>query len=230
MNNGKYVFSQLSAKLHDVNAMDFIPYESEAYYVFDRGYLDFKRLYHINEVSAYFVIRAKTNMKFRRIYSNKVDKSIGVIYDQIGKLTGVSALKDYPIKIRRIKFFNKDNNRAFIFLTNNMELEATEIAMLYKKRWMVELFFKWIKQHLKVKVFWGTSENAVRIQIFTAIISYCLVAIVGSELKIDRSTYEILQVLGISLLDKTPVNELFENVKNENVKDLNCNQLKINLF
>lgn len=218
------------AKVHDVNAMDFIPYESEAYYVFDRGYLDFKRLYHINKLSAYFVIRSKSNMKFRRIYSNKIDKATGVMYDQIGKLTGVAALNHYPIKLRRIKFFDKDNNRAFIFLTNNMELEASEIAMLYKKRWMVELFFKWIKQHLKVKSFWGESENAVRIQVFTAIISYCLVAIVGSDLKINRSTYEILQILSVSLLDKTPVNELLKGPSLSGVEDLDCNQLKFNLF
>ncbi len=169
-------------------------------------------------------------MKFRRIYSNKIDKATGVMYDQIGKLTGVAALNHYPIKLRRIKFFDKDNNRAFIFLTNNMELEASEIAMLYKKRWMVELFFKWIKQHLKVKSFWGESENAVRIQVFTAIISYCLVAIVGSDLKINRSTYEILQILSVSLLDKTPVNELLKGPSLSGVEDLDCNQLKFNLF
>ncbi len=219
-----------SAKVHDVNAMDFIPYESEAYYVFDRAYLDFKRLYHINELSAYFVIRSKSNMKFRRIYSNKTDKGNGVIYDQIGKLTGVAVLNHYPIKIRRIKFFDKENNRSLIFLTNNMELEASEIAMLYKKRWMVELFFKWIKQHLKVKSFWGESENAVRIQVFTAIITYCLVTIVGSDLKINRSTYEILQILGVSLLDKTPVNELFEYSNVSHIEHLNCNQLEFSLF
>lgn len=219
-----------SAKVHDVNAMDFIPYESEAYYVFDRAYLDFKRLYHINELSAYFVIRSKSNMKFRRIYSNKTDKGNGVIYDQICKLTGVAVLNHYPIKIRRIKFFDKENNRSLIFLTNNMKLEASEIAMLYKKRWMVELFFKWIKQHLKVKSFWGESENAVRIQVFTAIITYCLVTIVGSDLKINRSTYEILQILGVSLLDKTPVNELFEYSNVSHIEHLNCNQLEFSLF
>lgn len=219
-----------AATVNDVNAMDFIPYESGAYYIFDRGYVDYKRLYHITELSAYFVIRAKANFKFRRMYSNKVDKSTGVIYDQIGKFTGIYALKDYPVKLRRIKFFDEENNRVFIFLTNNMELKATEIALLYKKRWMVELFFKWIKQHLKVKTFWGISENAVRIQIFTAIISYCLVAIVGSDLKINRSTYEILQILGISLLDKTSVNDLFINSDYNNVKDVDCNQLEINLF
>lgn len=210
--------------------MDFIPYEAGAYYIFDRGYIDFRRLYHITELSAYFVTRAKSNLKFRRMYSNKVDKSTGVMCDQIGKLTGFYPLKDYPAKLRRIKFYDEENKRIFVFLTNNMELEAPEIALLYKKRWMVELFFKWIKQHLKVKSFWGTSENAVRIQIFTAIISYCLVAIVGADLKIDRSTYEILQILGISLLDKTPVNELFTIMNYNNAIEPDCNQLTINFF
>ncbi len=219
-----------AATVNDVNAMDLIPYETGAYYIFDRGYIDFKRLYYITKLSAFFVTRGKSNLKFRRIYSNKVDKSTGVLCDQIGKLTGFYVLKDYPEKLRRIKFYDEETKRTFVFLTNNMELKASEVAMLYKKRWLVELFFKWIKQHLKIKSFWGTSENAVRIQIYSAIISYCLVAIVGSDLKIDRSTYEILQVLGISLLDKTPVNELFEKLDYNNVKEPDYKQLSINLF
>lgn len=219
-----------AATVNDVNAMDLIPYETGAYYIFDRGYIDFKRLYYITKLSAFFVTRGKSNLKFRRIYSNKVDKSTGVLCDQIGKLTGFYVSKDYPEKLRRVKFYDEETKRTFVFLTNNMELKATEIAMLYKKRWLVELFFKWIKQHLKIKSFWGTSENAVRIQIYSAIISYCLVAIVGSDLKIDRSTYEILQVLGISLLDKTPVNELFEKIDYNNVKEPDYKQLSLNLF
>jgi hypothetical protein len=164
------------------------------------------------------------------MYSNKIDKTTGVECDQIGKLTGFYVSKQYPEKLRRVKFFDKESGRIFIFLTNNMELTAEQIAMLYKNRWQIELFFKWIKQHLKIKSFWGTSENAVRIQIYSAIIAYCLVAIVGHDLKIDRSTYEILQVLGISLLDKTPVKELFTNVDYKDVKERNYNQLSINLF
>jgi len=218
------------ATVNDVNAMDLIPYETGAYYIFDRGYIDFKRLYYITKLSAFFVTRGKSNLKFRRIYSNKVDKTTGVLCDQIGKLTGFYVSKDYPEKLRRVKFCDEETKRTFVFLTNNMELKATEIAMLYKKRWLVELFFKWIKQHLKIKSFWGTSENAVRIQIYCAIISYCLVAIVGSDLKIERTTYEILQVLGISLLDKTPVNELFENIDYNNVKEPDYKQLSLNLF
>jgi hypothetical protein len=219
-----------SASVNDMNAMDFIPYEHDAYYIFDRGYVDYTRLSQITSHSAYFVIRAKSNLKFDRMYSNKIDKRTGVQCDQIGKLTGFYVSKQYPEKLRRVKFFDQESGRIFIFLTNNMELSAEQIAMLYKNRWQIELFFKWIKQHLKIKSFWGTSENAVRIQIYTAIIAYCLVAIVGNDLKIDRSTYEILQVLGISLLDKTPVKELFTNIDYKDVKERNYNQLSINLF
>ncbi len=219
-----------AATVNDVNALDFIPYERDAYYIFDRGYVDYARLYKITLLSAYFVVRAKSNLQFKRIYSQKVDKSTGVQSDQIGKLTGFYVSKDYPDKLRKVKFYDSEMNRTFVFLTNNMSLTAQEIALLYKNRWQVELFFKWIKQHLKIKTFWGNSENAVRIQIYTAIITYCLVAIVGHDLKINRSTYEILQILGISLLDKTPVKELFTNIDNNDVKELDYNQLSLNLF
>jgi len=219
-----------AATVNDMNAMDFIPYEFGAYYIFDRGYVDYKRLYKITLLFAFFVVRAKSNLKFRRIYSNKVDKTSGILSDQIGKLTGFYVSKQYPEKIRRVKYFDKETQRTFVYLTNNFELSAIEIAFLYKNRWQVELFFKWIKQHLKIKSFWGSSENAVRIQIHCAIISYCLVAIVGHDLQINRSTYEILQVLGISLLDKAPVKELFTNTNYNNVKEPDCNQLTFSLF
>lgn len=219
-----------AATVNDVNAMDFIPYENDAYYIFDRGYVDYARLYKITLLSAYFVVRAKSNLKFRRIYSQKVDKSTGVQTDQVGKLTGFYVSKDYPEKLRKVKYYDSEMNRTFVFLTNNMSLSAQDIALLYKNRWQVELFFKWIKQHLKVKTFWGNSENAVRIQIYTAIITYCLVAIIGYELKLSRSTYETLQILGISLLDKTPVKELFTNTDYNDVKELNYNQLSLSLF
>ncbi len=219
-----------SATVHDVNAMDVIPYEVGAYYIFDRGYVDFKRLYKISTLSSFFVVRAKSNLKFTRMYSNKVNKISGVKVDQIGKLTGLYVSKDYPEKIRRIKYYDIESKRNFTFLTNNTDLTVGQIALLYKNRWQVELFFKWIKQYLKVKSFWGTSENAVRIQIYSAIIAYCLVAIVGHDLKLERSTYEILQILGISLLDKTPVNELFTNINYNNFKEHNYNQLILSLF
>lgn len=206
------------ASVNDMKAMDVLDYENGAYYIFDRGYVDFARLYKINEQGSFFVVRAMSNLKYKRMYSRKTDKSTGVLYDQVGKLNGFNAVRNYPQKIRRVKFHDKETGKTFVFLTNNMEVTAPQVALLYKNRWQIELFFKWIKQHLKIKSFWGTSENAVRIQVYSAISAYCLVMIAASELKIERSTYEILQVIGISLLDKTPVKELFTNInykKNE---------------
>jgi len=213
-----------------VKAMDELVYEAGAHYIFDRAYLDYTRLYKIERCSAYFVVRAKSNTKFRRMYSNKVDKLTGIRCDQIGKLSGFYTSQEYPEKLRRVKYYDKESNRTFVFLTNNMKVTAEEVALLYKKRWQVELFFKWVKQHLKIKSFWGTSENAVKIQIYCAISAYCLVSIVADKLKLKRSTYEILQVLGISLLDKAPINELFMNINYSNVKELDYNQLSLSLF
>ena len=218
------------ANIHDVNAMDIINYERFAYYIFDRAYVDYFRLYRITKSSAYFVVRAKSNLKFKRMYSKKTDKSTGVICDQTGKIDGFYTSKDYPEKIRKVKFFDKENKKMLIFLTNNFDLSAQQIALLYKQRWQIELFFKWIKQHLKVKTFWGTTENAVRIQINIAIITYCLVSIIAKDLKINRSIYEILQILSASLLDKTPVNELLMKSDYNNVNEHITNQLVFNLF
>lgn len=218
------------ASVQDMNVMDYLFYETDAYYIFDRGYIDYTRLYKITQHSAFFVVRAKSNLQFNRMYSMKHDKSTGIKSDQIGKLTGFYVSKEYPDKLRKIKFYDQETDRTFIFLTNNFELPAEQVAFLYKNRWQVELFFKWIKQHLKIKAFWGTSENAVRIQVYSAIIAYCLVAIVGTKLKIERSTYEILQVLGISLLDKTPVRELLTNMNYNDVKEPFDNQLSLSLF
>jgi hypothetical protein len=218
------------ANIHDVNAMDVIDYEPLAYYIFDRAYVDYERLFRITLAKAFFVVRAKSNVKFKRMYSNKVDKSTGVKYDQTGKIDGLYSAKNYPKKIRKVKFHDAEKDRVLIFLTNNFELKAHEIALLYKQRWQVELFFKWIKQHLKVKTFWGVSENAVRIQINIAIITYCLVSIVSKELKINRSIYEILQILSASLLDKTPVNELLNKCDYETKEYTNPNQLILSLF
>lgn len=218
------------ALAHDVNAMDFIEYQPEACYIFDRGYTDFARLFALNLKGAYFVIRAKSNLKFGRLYSQKIDKSKGIKCDQIGRLTGFYISKDYPQKIRRIKYYDNESKRTFVYLTNYMELTAEQVALLYKNRWQIELFFKWIKQHLKVKSFWGTTENAVKIQIYCAIITYCLVSIVKKDLKINRTIYEILQVLSMSLLDKTPVNELFTKTDYNDAKELKSNQLKISWF
>ena len=219
-----------SASVNDVKAMDQIPYERGSYYIFDRGYNDFERLYRINKLEAYFVLRARDNLNFDRRYSQKVDKQSGVKYDQIGVFAAPRSRSRYPEKIRRIKYYDSETEVEFVFLTNNFELTATEIAVLYKNRWQVELFFKWIKQHLKVKTFWGHTPNAVKTQLYCAIIAYCLVAIVGKELRIDRSIYEILQILGISLLDKTPVKELLTNIDYKNVKELGYKQLSLSLF
>lgn len=218
------------ANIHDVNAMDVIDYEPLAYYIFDRAYVDYERLYRITKAKAYFVVRAKSNIKFKRMYSNIIDKNTGIKYDQIGKIEGFYTSKDYPEKLRKVKFIDKENGKTLVFLTNNFELSANDIALLYKQRWQVELFFKWIKQHLKVKTFWGRTENAVRIQINIAIITYCLISIIVKDLKINRSIYEIIQILSASLLDKTPVNELLMKSDYNNVNELNTNQLVFNLF
>ena len=218
------------ALVNDVNGMDHLIYEESAYYIFDRGYVDFSRLYTITQKKAFFVIRARSDLKYRRIYSKKADRSTGILCDQIGKLVSFYPLKYYPEQLRRVKYHDQESGRTFVFLTNNLDITALQVALLYKNRWQIELFFKWIKQHLKIKSFWGTSENAVRIQIYSAITAYCLVAILAAELKTDRSTYEILQVIGISLLDKAPVNELIKKIDYQNVKELNCNQLILSLF
>ena len=219
-----------TASVNDVNAMDQIHYEKGSYYIFDRGYNDFERLYRIQLTEAYFVLRAKDNLRFNRIYSRKVDKDIGIKCDQIGTFTNPKSFSRYPQKLRKIKYYDSLTDVEFVFLTNNFELSAIEIAILYKNRWLVELFFKWIKQHLKVKSFWGHTPNAVKTQLYCAIIAYCLVAIIGKELNIGRSTYEILQILGISLLDKTPVKELLANNDYKNIKELNYKQLSLSLF
>lgn len=213
--------------LHDVHGMDVLNYEPKSYYVFDRGYIDFKRLYILHQKEAFFVIRAKKNLKFRRIYSAKCEKDKGVRCDQTIKLTGFYVSKWYPEKLRRVKYYDEETKITFVFLTNNFTLSALEIALIYKYRWQVELFFKWLKQHLKVKKFWGTSENAVKIQIFSAIITYTTVAIIKEKLKSSLTNYEILQILNISLFDKTPLNELITKPYIQNVKELDCNQLKL---
>lgn len=218
------------AKLHDVKVLDFLNYEPESFYIMDKAYVDYKRLNVLHKCNAYFVTRAKSNMRFRRIYSRKSDKTKGIKYDQIGKLVGVRSKNLYPDKIRRIKFNDSKNERIFIFITNNMTIDATVIAALYKERWKVELFFKWIKQHLKVKSFWGQNPNAVKIQIYSAIIAYCLVAICGSELKSKRKIYEILQILSISLFDKTPVKEMLTNKDYKNIDVSVDNQLNFRYF
>lgn len=216
-----------AASTHDVNAMDNIKYEPGSFYIFDRGYLDFERMYFIEQSKSFFVIRAKQNLQFKRMYSAAVDKTTGVRCDQTGVLKGYYSHKGYPEKIRCIKFYDKEQNRSFVFLTNNMQLAATEVASLYKHRWKIELFFKWIKQHLKITAFWGRSMNAVKTQVHIAIITYSLVSIIKQKLNTSYSTYEVLQILGASLLYKTQLNQLLQKNNNQDVKELLYKQLKI---
>lgn len=224
-------FLQISnAKTHDVKILDQISYEPGSFYVMDKAYIDFNRLFKLNQQQAYFVTRAKDNMRFNRMYSMPIDKTTGVKYDQIGKLESYYPSKNYPGKLRRIKYYDEETKRELTFLTNNMDLKPLEIAYLYKKRWEVELFFKWLKQHLKIKSFWGTTMNAVKIQMYCAIIAYCLIAIIGNKLKVDRSIYEILQILSISLLDKTPVREILTDYDYKDVKEQLVKQLRISGF
>jgi len=215
------------ASVHDVNILDLIPYEVGSYYVMDKGYIDFGRLHKLHSQGSFFVTRAKDNMRFKRMYSKAVDKATGILSDQIGKLEVYYSKKDYPDKLRRIKYYDEEHKKNLVFLTNNTDLKAKEIALLYKKRWEVEIFFKWMKQHLKIKSFWGTTLNAVKIQIYCAIIAYCLVAIIGYKLKVDRPIYEILQILSISLLDKTPIREILTKCDCKNFKEPVTKQLKI---
>jgi hypothetical protein len=219
-----------NAKVHDVNILDIIPYETGSFYIVDKAYIDFLRLHNIHTKGSFFVTRAKDNMRFKRMYSRDVDKTTGVLCDQIGKLETYKSKKQYPDKLRRIKFYDQELNQDFVFITNNTVLEAYEIALLYKKRWEVELFFKWMKQHLRIKSFWGTTLNAVKIQIYCAVIAYCLVALVGYKLKVDRRIYEILQILSISLLDKTPIREILTKCDYNNFKEREDKQLIISGF
>ncbi len=214
--------------VHDVNYLDLMEVEANSIYILDRGYVDFERLYNIHYHKAYFVTRLKTNINYRRLYSRKTDKTAGLLCDQTIRLNNYYAHKKYPEKLRRVKYHDSETNMTFDFVTNNFDLPALQIALLYKQRWQIELFFKWIKQHLKVKSFWGYSENAVKIQIYTAIITYVTVAIMKQEMKIKHSNYEILQILSITLLNKTPVSQLFDNNYLQSFKELNPNQL--NLF
>jgi Domain of unknown function (DUF4372)/Transposase DDE domain len=219
-----------AASVHDVKGMDELVYETGGYYIMDRGYLDFERLYNIDQHQAFFVTRAKNNSQLKRMGSTKADKSKGVICDQRVLLKGHYSYKSYPTVFRRIKFYDAEQNRTFVFLSNNLVLPAIEIVMLYKYRWKIELFFKWIKQHLKIKSFWGTSINAVKIQVYIAIITYTLVLIIKEKLKLKQSAYEILQILNVSLLDKTALKNLFESYLSQDFKEQKCIQLKINLI
>jgi IS4 transposase len=202
--------------VNDVNFLDLVTYERNAFYILDRGYLDFERLYTLHTSGACFVTRAKVNTLFERRYSQSVDKTTGVMSDQIIFLTGTHTKTLYPETLRRVKYRDLETNKVYVFLTNNTEISARMVADLYKQRWQVELFFKWIKQHLKIKVFWGYSENAVKTQICIALCTYLIVSILKKRLSLDRSIYEILQILSVSLFDKIGLVELFSECELRN--------------
>jgi hypothetical protein len=215
-------------KLHDVNVLDLLLPEPGAFYIMDRGYVDFKRLFSLNLAGAFFVIRAKSNTQYKRRYSHPIDKSGGVHCDQTIVLTGVNSATDYPQPLRRIKYHDAQTGKTFNFLTNNFAVPAQTVADLYRYRWQVELFFKWIKQHLRIKSFFGTSENAVKSQIWTAISVYVLVAIIKKRLGIKADLYTILQVLSLTLFEKTTLKQIFteEDFTMQDCKDA----IKLNLF
>ncbi len=197
-------------KMHEVNVLDMLTFEPGAFYVMDRGYIDFRRLYKLHQSGSFFVTRAKGNLDARRVYSHAVDKDSGLIYDQTIMLNGFYKAQEYPEHLRRIKFRDPKTEQILIFLTNNTSLPAQTIAALYKSRWQVELFFKWIKQHLRIKKFLGNSENAVKTQIWCAVSTYVLIAIIRKELKINTSLYTILQILSVSVFEKSEISWAFK--------------------
>ena len=198
-------------KVHDVNILDDLIPEPGSFYVMDRGYVDFARLYRFTEYAAFFVTRAKANLQCRRLYSGPVDKSLGLLFDQTVVLTGFYAAKDYPDKLRRTRYRDDQTERTLTFLSNNFTVPALTIAHLYKCRWQVELFFRWIKQHLRIKAFYGTSENAVKTQIWIAISVYVLVAIIKKELRLQASLYTILQILSVTAFEQVPITQVLMN-------------------
>lgn len=212
-------FHITNASVHDSKVMKEIPIESGSYYIFDRAYNNFKELYRIHQAGGYFVVRAKKNLQYETVsWKRRLPKN--VMSDSTVRLTIYKSSKDYPTTLRRVVYWDDEQKREFVFLSNATHITSLQVADLYKNRWQVELFFKWLKQHLKIKKFWGTTENAVRIQIYCAIIAYCLVAIVQKDMQLDRRTYEVLQILGISLTDKTHLRDLLDSTKSQNVKEL----------
>ena len=207
-----------TASVNDSKAMQEIPYETDAYYIFDRGYNNFKELYRILRMESFFVVRAKSNLQYKCVrWQRRLPKNI--LTDAEIELTVCKSRKDYPENLRLVRYYDEEQDREFMFLTNAMDLTAQQVADLYKNRWQIELFFKWLKQHLKIKKFWGTTENTVRIQISAAITAYCLVAILQHDMQLKRSTYEVLQILSMSLTDKTPLRELFDKTYSNDVKE-----------
>jgi hypothetical protein len=210
-----------AGKVHDVNILDMLTPEPGSIYVMDRAYLDFARLYFLTQFLAYFVIRSKKNLQARRLYSHPVDKATGLLCDQTVVLTGINTMKHYPEKLRRVRYFDTEKDKRLTFLTNNFSLPALTIAQLYKCRWQIELFFKWIKQNLRIKSFYGTSENAVKTQIWIAVSVYVLIAIIRKRLNSELSLYTILQILSITLFEKAPVNQLVADFDYKKIASIN---------
>jgi transposase len=212
-------------KMHEVNVLDILPVEAGAFYVMDRGYLDFARLYKLHQAGAFFVTRAKRGMNARRVYSARTDRTSGVVCDQTIAMNGFYVAKDYPGHLRRIRFKDPESGKTLVFLTNNTTLPPLIIAALYKSRWQVELFFKWIKQHLRIKRFLGTSENAVKTQIWCAVSTYVLIAIVKKELHLNASLYTLLQILSVSIFEKNQISCALQPNTNRTISPLMNNQL-----
>lgn len=214
-------------KIQEVNILDILIAEAGSFYVMDRGYLDFTRLYALHQSNAFFIVRSKSNIQYRRLYSHPVDKTTGLRCDQTIFLTNYQSAKDYPEKLRLVKFFDAEHNQRLSFLTNNFTLDALTIARLYKSRWKIELFFKWIKQHLRIKAFFGTSENAVKTQIWVAISVYVLIAIIKKRLKIDMSLYTILQIFSVTAFEKMSLYQVLTQKETGNMNRENRNQLQL---
>ena len=214
-------------KLHDVNVLDLLLPEPGAFYVMDRGYIDFDRLFQLHEAKSFFVTRAKSNLKAQRRYSHPIDRSTGLICDQTIVLTGFYSKQDFDTPLRRVRFKDPTTGKNLVFLTNNFALPALTIADLYRCRWQVELFFKWIKQHLRIKVFFGTSENAVKTQIWIAVSVYVLVAIVKKRLNIPASLYEILQILSLTMFERIPLDQLLSKIVTQHIYSVSPNQLDL---
>lgn len=220
-------FHITEARVNDMRAMDAIPYEENSFYIFDRGYNDFKRLYAIESIGAYFVVRGKKNNDFRPMkWKRRFPPGSGILSDAIGYMDGQLTMGKYPDKIRRVIYWNEESKRKFIFFTNafseddRLDISPVMVAELYHNRWQIELFFKWLKQHLKIKKFWGTSENAVRIQIYSAITAYCMMAIVQKKMRTQRPIYEMLQLVNVSLTETLPLGELFDKPNNNIINEL----------
>lgn len=216
------------ARIHEVNILDILVLEPGSFYIMDRGYTDFEKLYRFNHFGAFFIIRAKGNLKCARVYSHKIDKSTGLRSDQTIRLTNYYASKDYPDHLRRVRFFDSEHKKYYVFLTNNFSLPALTVAQAYKQRWQIELFFKWIKQHLRIKAFYGTSLNSVKSQIWIAISVYVLIAIVRKRLKVEHNLYTFLQILSVTIFEKIDISRLAND--NDNLNKINDSRNQLELF